>query len=439
MADQTESVELKFFQEIGRDFLARRTRALLADEMRLGKTAQALTACDLIGARSILVICPAIARPTWREEAKVWAPRMADRMRVVSYDYARLHHKELTASRWDVLVLDEVHYLKSTEAQRTQTILGRGGIAWSADRIWALSGTPAPNHAGELWPLLRACGVIKTKYYDFINYFCNVDPDGKPFGTKTKHIPQLRGILDNFMIRRRKSEVATELPECSVYPYYIESSTEFLDLIRPVEGKRLAEQSRVLESKLRDLLAKTPKRRHMEVLENHIQEYATLRRVTGILKTPAIYDTIRFEIENGLVDKLVVFAYHRDPMVLLHQLLNQEAGINTEIIYGGTPEKKREAALRRFRLPKTRADSSKVMVAQIQAAGTAIDLSCAHQGIMLERDWVPGNNAQALERMGGYKQTQPITIRDVVLPGSVDEIISDVLNRKMRELSAIFD
>lgn len=429
---------LKFYQEVGRDFLARKTRALLADEMRLGKTAQALTACVQINAQRVLIICPAIARRVWQDEAEKWAPSMSNKITVKSYDYARANVAKLTMLTWDVLILDECHFLKSTDAKRTSAILGKGGLGWYAKRIWWLSGTPAPNHAGELWPTFRAAGVIKTTYYDFINYFCDTNPEGKPIGTKMSRVPELRKILDGFMLRRRKEQVATELPKCQVDTYPVESSDEFLDLIRPVDGKKLKVAAGTLEKQLKKALAEMPARKHADYLAGHIEEYATLRRITGILKTPKVYDTVRFEIENELIDKLVIFAYHREPLHLLHRLLNDEAGIKTELIYGGTPEKKRDAALGRFRRDSKKG-GSRVLVAQIQAAGTAIDLSVAHQGILLERDWVPGNNAQALERMGGYNQTRPISIRDIVIPDSIDCVVAATLARKMRELSSIFD
>ena len=436
--------ELKFYQQVGRDFLAKRKRALLGDQMRLGKTPQALTAAAKCMKDtkqkdfSVLVVCPAVAKIVWRTEQPIWAPELDGRMTVVSYDYARTHLDELTKQRWSVLIIDESHYLKSHEAKRTLFVLGKNGLAWHADRIWALSGTPAPNHAGELWPLLKTCGVTNATYNDFIQTYCYCDADGKPKGTRARYIPRLKRMLEGFMLRRLKSDVAPELPKCSVVPWPVESSREFLSLVRPVDGGKLLDQSEKLQEQLRIALAEIPPEDHAAYLEANIDQYATLRRITGILKAPFVYQAIIDEIQSGQVDKLVVFAYHREPMILLHRLLNDEAEIKTEILYGGTPEKKREAILARFNRPNNK-KGSPVLVANILTAGTAIDLSVAHNGILLERDWVPGNNAQALERLGGYKQTLPITFRDAVLPGSIDEVVGEVVRRKTDELTSIFD
>ena len=60
------------FQDVGAEFLATRKVGLLADDMGLGKSCQAIVAADRIGAKSILVVCPAIARELWKREIKIW-------------------------------------------------------------------------------------------------------------------------------------------------------------------------------------------------------------------------------------------------------------------------------------------------------------------------------------------------------------------------------
>lgn len=444
--------DLKFFQEIGRDFLASRYRALLADQMRLGKTVQVIAACDQVKARRILIVCPAIARTVWATHFKDWSDQRRlmttsphsdmlhaanDIVAIISYDQARACPQNLLKRRWDVLVCDESHFMKSIDAQRTQVVLAKGGLAWNADRIWCLSGTPAPNHAGELWPLLRAFGFVKMGFWDFLNHFCSVTPDGKVTGTKRSRIPELRVILEKFMLRRTKDKVAPELPKCSLEPWPVASSAEFLDLIRPIEYPRMVEKAREQERQLREALAKLPADEHADYLAAHADNYVTLRRINAILKTPAVFDTIRFEIENGLVDKLVVFAYHKEPIRLLTDLLPSK-GIKVESIWGGTSPAKRDRAIQKFHRPNNKG-GAQVIVCQILAAGMAIDLSVAHEGIALEEDWVPGNNAQAFERMGGYKQTHPIMIRKAVLPESIDVDIQATLTRKEAELSELFN
>ena len=108
-------------------------------------------------------------------------------------------------------------------------------------------------------------------------------------------------------------------------------------------------------------------------------------------------------------------------------------GFRPELITGSTPAKERDAAVQRFKLP-----ASRVLFANIIAAGVAIDLTCAHQGIMLELDWVPANNAQAMQRMHRHGQTRPVTIRVAVAANTVDEIVAGVLARKTRDLTQLW-
>lgn len=454
-------MELKFFQEIGRDYLAKRTRALLADEMRLGKTCQAITACDKVNARRVLVVGPAISREHWRREFLRWSPGRScvlaankgplDRMNAlavgakaddvvlsVSYDQAREQTRHLTRRRWDVLILDEIHYAKNPTAGRTQAVLAKGGVAWCATRIWALSGTPCPNHFGEIWPTARAFGVVKTGYWDFQNYFCQLDWSGRPVGSRPDRFGEMRAILDKFMLRRLKKDVASELPPLSIEPWFIESSTKFLDVVKPVKPAReeFVDRAKKEERRLKERLDQLPPDKHAQHLEQFASSYTAMRKYHAILKAPAVYETVKFELENNLIDKVVIYGYHRDAMYVLFCALKDK--FRTEMVYGGTSDSKRNRALDNFAKP-TRLGGARVFIGNILAAGSVIDLSAAHQGIMLEKDYVPGNNMQAMERMGGYKQTEPITFRDATIEGPIDGMVNDILNRKTVQLESIFN
>lgn len=425
-------MELKNFQHEGVRFLCDRSRALLADQMGLGKSAQVIRALDCFGNTSPLIVCPAIAREHWRRQFDLWGMQGHWPV-IVSYDEVRTRLHNLNKERWSALIIDEVHFTKNMKARRTQAVWGKIGVARQAQRIWALSGTPAPNHYGELYPMLKACGRWKGTYDDFIARFCCRDDMGKVVGNRMEFVDELRDILGGFMLRRHKRTVAPDLPPISVRPWYVKPDPELLDIIRPVDGERLWDQARQEERALKDALSKLRPAERMPYLAETMPHYATWRRVSGILKTPAVLDTVLFEMENQLMDKVVIYAYHRDPIVLLRDLLKAK-GINVAAVWGGTSDKKKTAAQDKFKRWHRG-----VFIGQIQAAGTAIDLTSAHHGIMLEKDWVPGNNAQAMERMHRWGQEHPVTIRDVTISGGVDEIVSATLDRKMRELSALFD
>lgn len=204
------------YQLVGRDFLAARTRALLADQMRVGKTPQAIMAVDKICTHEarVLVLCPAIACHQWQEQWYEWdstrlpyilgkEPPRDEKVLIASYNRAMQHREALTRRMWHVLIVDEAHFAKNPTAQRTKLVYGKGGIGWNSDRIWALTGTPAPNHAGELWPMLRAFGAVKCSYEEFVRHFCYYNErEGHIFGNKPQHLAELRALLAPFTLRR---------------------------------------------------------------------------------------------------------------------------------------------------------------------------------------------------------------------------------------------
>ena len=137
---------------------------------------------------------------------------------------------------FDLLVLDEVHYLKSKDAKRTRTILGKDGWIHRADRTWALSGTPTPNHAAELWPLLVCFGVTKLSFQAFVREYCRFIETTwgmRIVGTRMEKVPELKKLLSKIMLRRTKKDVLPDLPpmlfgEVTVLPGAIDVNAEIL-------------------------------------------------------------------------------------------------------------------------------------------------------------------------------------------------------------------
>ena len=127
----------------------------------------------------------------------------------------------------------------------------------------------------------------------------------------------------------------------------------------------------------------------------------------------------------------MAFGYHRAPLEALKRAL-EFRGRSTRLVHGGVPHSARQEALQAFTARK-----ADVFIGQLHAAGTAIDLSVACDGVLLERDWVPGVNAQALERMGGWKQTRPVTVREAIVPDTIDEVVARVVDRKQSEIEEL--
>jgi SNF2 family DNA or RNA helicase len=310
--------------------------------------------------------------------------------------------------------MDESHYLRNCPAGRTKVLLGKdNGLVHNTERAWFLSGTPAVNHYAELWPLLRVCGIYPNSYESFVREFC--EGHWGPYGfriTGSKNSARLRELLAGFMLRRKFTEVAPELPPIEVADYTVELPRVAASLDSPVLRAALD--------------APDP----MAALEAAAPAVATLRRYLGLAKVPAVADLARTTLD-GNDEKIVLFTYHRE---VLNALALALAEFHPAVIAGGMPPGRRERSLRSFREnPKCR-----VFIGQIVAAGTAIDLSAASQALMVESSWVPGENAQALMRLQNLNQTARVSARFIGMTDSLDAQIQRVVRRKTRDLDKLF-
>jgi SWI/SNF-related matrix-associated actin-dependent regulator 1 of chromatin subfamily A len=405
------------YQHEGSDFLAAHRHALLADEMRVGKTPQAIMACAKVNARRVLVNCPAIAVTHWQREFPRWwgaidcgQGDLPERL-IVSYDRARMDATQIRAENWNVFIPDEAHFAKNPEAMRTKLVYGKEGFGWKSDYLWALSGTPAPKHAGELWPMLRAFGVVGMTYTEFVRRYCRIDYlSQRPIGTREEHIPELKALLAKVMLRRTRKQVAPDMPEIgfdfleiaqpSKIDYAIPSGMSDEGLVTWLEGQRNANK------------------------EDRID--------VAMAKVGPLGDEIDFALSNGLLKQTVVFGWHVEPLVKMTSSLRAR-GYRVETITGATSQSERDRIQREFR-----EGTVDVVDAQILAAGTAIDLSAARHGYFLELDWVPGNNSQAANRLISMEKMDPVTIDVVTWPKSFDSKIQKVLLQRVQELSKLY-
>ena len=189
MPTQATKYQLYDFQKIGVEFLTQRRSALLADEVGVGKTAQALVAAKRVKAKNILVIVTASIKYDWKFRAMDWGfskdeihvvttkniATMKDKtgMFIVNYDlcWRKPIARVLAKKRYGVLICDESHYLKNQTAKRTKAVYGAGGYASLSDFRWLLTGTPVLNRPEELYKTLRAmCPEKIGNYYEYIQY-----------------------------------------------------------------------------------------------------------------------------------------------------------------------------------------------------------------------------------------------------------------------------
>lgn len=418
------------FQVEGGKFLAGRKRALLADDMGLGKSAQAIIACESVGAKHVLVICPASVRENWRREFVKFS---TTGVKPVVQSYDDIVDKPwigITNHLWDVLIVDEAHYLKTPDARRTQVIYGKkcdgvGGIIERAERVFLLTGTPVANHYGELWTMLHAMipGQIHgvngrpMKYPTFETRYCLTAADGHG-GTrvvKSKNHESLRAALDGFMLRRKKEEVLNDLPPIRFDTLAVSGTIPSFDgdidqfaLVR----KALAEKG-------------------IGGLKELAPHVAQLRRLTGLVKAESCAKWIADWIEAG-GKKLAVFAYHRDVIHALVGALEQE-NIGYTGIDGSHESRDRQLRIDAFQ----NRPEIKVFIGQIQTC-IGFNLTAAADALFVETDWTPSNNEQAAMRIHRIGQKNACLVRFAMLAGSIDEDIQRAVMRKSQDIARLF-
>jgi SNF2 family DNA or RNA helicase len=418
------------FQETGVTWLMGRTDALLADDMGLGKTAQAVVAALRLKLTNVLVICPASVRAVWLDELRRWGGEPVLKLwRVMSYDAFRNTSMGKgmipPRSNFDLVIIDEAHYLKTPSAMRTKVIFGKdceGGFVRQCRRVWLLTGTPTPNNASELWPMLRAVfpGLIHgsngkpRNQHQFIQRYCRLVETG--FGAKivgAKRVPELKGILSQIMLRRRKLDVLTDLPSLRI-------------ALLPLEATAPAASSD-FAAEVRKALASDG----LAGLQGLGETLATYRRAVGVVKADAVARWVKDQLESGL-GKVVLFAHHREVIEIMAVALKAYA---PAVLTGSSSPKEREAAVDRFQ----RNRFCKVFVGQLQAAGTGITLNAASDVVLVEQSWVPGDNEQAIMRIHRIGQRSACIARIAHVPNSIDEDIARACSRKLADIDKLFN
>lgn len=420
------------YQNKGAAFLAARTRALLADDMGLGKSAQAIRGCELAGFKKPFVICPASVRENWRREFDLFSTEKIV-PRVASFDELVRGPSKFKNIDFDLLIVDESHYLKNPKTKRTRAVLGAGGLAHKASSVWLLSGTPAPNHAAELWPMFKAFGATDLDYNAFVNRYCN-SYEFKPYvfqisGTRQHRIPELKAMLAPFMLRRKKEDVLSDLPPISFNDIAISRKANIHQKLTPEIKADFERLEEVFEEAYSG--GEYDEETMLRLLEMQAGSVSSLRKYCGWAKVGACAELIKEELDSNAYKKIVIFGVHRD---VIGTALDALKAFKPVSITGSTPAKDRQAIVDRFQND----DACRVFLGNIRAAGTGITLTASNQVFFIEQEWVPGENAQAAMRCHRIGQSLPVFVRFAGLAGSVDQKIAYALARKSRELSQIF-
>jgi len=437
--------ELRAYQRDGFAWLARLSAwapgACLADDMGLGKTLQALAL--LLHRASdgpALVIAPTSVGDNWVDEAAKFAPslrvatfRGADRaarlatlgpgdVLVASYDIATLDREALEAVPFSTLVIDEAQAIKNSGTQRAMAVRSIG-----ARFRLALTGTPIENRLGELWSLFDviAPGLLGTPDQFRTRFALPIERHADD-----RRREALSRLVTPFLLRRRKDQVAPELPPRT-------------EIVRPVE---LADSERtVYEAERMNALAALAKsgafegRARFAVLAaiTRLRLLAcdpalVLRRETGISsKTAALLDVL--DDVRGSGGRALVFSEFTSYLDRV-ELGLQEHAIEFLRLDGATPAKERARLVAAWQGGK-----QLVFLISRKAGGTGLNLTAADWVVHLDPWWNPAVEDQATDRAHRIGQTRPVTAVRLVSQGTIEQRVLAMHGRKRTLAAGILD
>ena len=410
------------------ELLVKSPRGGLFDQPRVGKTAPAIVAANKVRAERVLVLCPAVAVVNWQTQIVLWSRDRACLWEIESYDtYARNAKRRAQLEEVfepDLVILDEAHYLKNRSALRTKAIYGercKGDtpLITNAEYVWVLTGTPMPNHPGELWTHFRALAGEELSYGQWVDRYCITRPT--PYGVqitgiKQAALPELREKVKNFARRLTFKAVHGNDKEPLLWNTVPIGGAKLPAAVKAVEGERGV--AKALEAL---------KEGRKPTAEEEV-ELTKWRRIVAEVKAPLVVEYITDYLDADPRTKVLVLGWHTEALEAVAGGLTR---YGSALITGATSRPNREAIRHRFQSdPKHR-----VVVGNIQACGTAIDLSAATLVVFAELVYVPGDNEQAAMRAVNRDKQGVVPVDVLALAGSSDAgaMAAQVRKQRMQE------
>jgi SWI/SNF-related matrix-associated actin-dependent regulator 1 of chromatin subfamily A len=449
------------YQVAGINYARARKAVLIADEMGLGKTIQAIGVINADPAiRNVLVVCTATIKITWARELSKWlvVPHTIARATsaafpsadivIINYDILLKHRHAIDSRHWDLLIVDEAHYVKNPKAQRTKALFGHGersnpakgdpGI--QADRVILMTGTPIINRPSELWTTVHALDPhdLGRSFFGFMKRYTNAHHNGYGWDfTGAANIPELQTRMRaKFMVRRLKGDVLTELPPKRRQVIELDPNGASAIVAAEREAFERSEKAITTARKARELAEARGDRDAYEAAVRQLrdaqsiafEEMARLRHDTAVAKVPQVIAHLTDALEEG--NKIVVFVHHHD---VAHAL--KEAFPNAALVTGEVAVDKRTLEVDRFQND----DNCQLFIGSIKAAGVGITLTAAAHVVFAELDWVPGNISQAEDRCHRIGQLNSVLVQHLVFDNSIDARMAHMIVDKQAVIDAALD
>lgn len=439
------------YQREGMLHLAFGERALLADEMGLGKTIQAVAACALLHhlgkAQRVLVVTPASLKTEWEEQIKrfttlglqlVFGPRTA-RLKayaapevpfftIVNYEQVVTDTLDINEHfKPDIVVLDEAQRIKNWATKTAQAVK-----RLQSRYAFVLTGTPIENRIDELYSIVDFLDPsLLGPLFRFNRDFYQLDENGRP--KDYQNLATLRERVRPVMLRRRKHDVETELPDRTDRQHFIKLTqamrNEYDEVKQQVSELVQKSMRRPLTKKESDLLMILLGMMRMicdspSIIKGHdCQDCPKIDELAGIL-------------DEALADpdvKVIIFSEWEGMLKKVREWAEKN-GIGFAWHTGSVPQQKRRGEILAFRN-----DPACRLFLSTDSGGVGLNLQNASVVINCDLPWNPARLEQRIARAWRKHQKRPVTVINLVAENSIESAMLETLANKMTLAEGVLD
>jgi SWI/SNF-related matrix-associated actin-dependent regulator 1 of chromatin subfamily A len=410
--------------------LAGSKRFILADDMGLGKTTSTIIAALETGAKKILIICPASLKINWQREIENYTDRsvyiaegkhfsIEHDFVIVNYDILKnfydLKDKEnslITKSNFDLIIIDEAHYIQNGQAQRTKLV---NSFVKNVDKLWLLTGTPMTSRPMNYYNLLFLIeSPTAQNWMAYAIRYCQgyqfKAGNRKIWNTSgASNLEELRDRTSRQVLRRLKTEVL-DLPDKIISPIYLRLKSKLYEGL-------MGEYYDWYKNKKEESSSLTV-------------QFSKLMKVRQVIAEEKINDTI--ELAQNIIDqdkKVIIFTNFTDTLQKIHS----HFGKQSVYLDGSCSKPQRQYAVDQFQ----ENDKIKVFVGNLKAAGVGITLTAGEAVIMNDLSFVPSDHDQAQDRAYRYGQKNSVSVYYPIFENSIEGIIYDMLSKKKNIIDTV--
>jgi SWI/SNF-related matrix-associated actin-dependent regulator 1 of chromatin subfamily A len=410
--------------------LVENKKFILADDMGLGKTTSTIIAALESNSKKVLIICPATLKINWKREIENYSNKSvyiaegknfspdADFV-IINYDIIKNFHdtkkkgeSQILDSNFDLVVVDEAHYIKNGTAQRTKLI---NDIVKSVDRLWLLSGTPMTSRPIDYYNLLNLVDSPTARnWMAYVIRYCQgyqFNAGGRKIWNVTgaSNLEELRDRTSGTILRRLKEDVL-DLPDKIITPVYLR-----------LKSKNYEE----VMGEYYDWYDKNP-----DESKSLTVQFTKLTKVRQIIADEKISQTI--ELAENIIEqgkKVIIFCNFTDS---LNKIVEHFGKISVKLD-GSMSKPNRQHSVDEFQ------DNEKVrvFVSNLKAGGVGITLTAAEAVIFNDISFVPSDMAQAEDRAYRYGQKNNVLIYYPIFDNSIEAVIYDMVNAKKQVISTV--